>query len=48
MLLCDDIYTTGSTMAEAAKILLENGAKEVHGLAFTASSDNWEVKDKCF
>lgn len=48
VLLCDDIYTTGSTMAEAAKILLENGAKEVHGLAFTASSDNWEVKDKCF
>lgn len=42
ILLCDDIYTTGSTMAEAAKVLLTAGAKEVHGLALAASSYHWE------
>ena len=38
VLLCDDIYTTGSTMAEAASVLLGAGASEVHGLALTAPS----------
>ena len=32
ILLVDDIYTTGSTMIECAKILKENGAKEVIGM----------------
>ncbi|MFA5392529.1 MAG: ComF family protein [Candidatus Paceibacterota bacterium] len=32
IILIDDIYTTGATMEEAAKILKENGAKKVIGL----------------
>ena len=30
--LIDDVYTTGATMEETAKILKEAGAKEVWGL----------------
>lgn len=41
VLLCDDIYTTGSTMAEAAGVLRRAGAREVHGLALCAASLNW-------
>ena len=41
VLLCDDIYTTGSTMAEAAGVLRRAGAKEVHGIALCAASLNW-------
>lgn len=32
IILLDDVYTTGATMAEAAKVLKEAGAKEVVGL----------------
>lgn len=32
--LIDDVYTTGSTMAECAKVLKEAGAKSVWGIAF--------------
>ena len=32
VLLIDDVYTTGATMQEAAKILKQNGAKKVIGL----------------
>jgi len=32
VILIDDVYTTGSTMNEAAKVLLKAGAKEVNGL----------------
>jgi ComF family protein len=32
ILLVDDIYTTGQTMGEAAKILKEGGAKEIIGI----------------
>lgn len=31
-LIIDDIYTTGSTLNEVAKVLMKNGAKEVRGL----------------
>lgn len=41
ILLCDDIYTTGSTMQEAAQTLLRAGAQAVGVLAFCASKDNW-------
>ena len=41
VLLYDDIYTTGSTMAEAARVLRGAGAREVHGVAMCASSHNW-------
>ena len=41
VLLCDDIYTTGSTMAEAARVLRGAGAREVHGVAICAASHNW-------
>lgn len=37
ILLIDDIITTGSTMMEASKVLMENGAKRVTGLALTSS-----------
>ena len=32
ILLVDDIYTTGSTLDECARVLLANGASEVNGI----------------
>lgn len=37
ILLVDDIITTGSTMIECSKVLIENGAKEIVGLGLTSS-----------
>ena len=37
VLLLDDIITTGATASEAARVLLTNGAKEVHCAAVAAS-----------
>ncbi len=36
--LIDDVYTTGSTMEEAAKTLKQSGAKEIWGIAVTRES----------
>lgn len=41
VLLCDDIFTTGSTMQEAARLLKSAGAARVTALTFAASRDNW-------
>lgn len=40
ILLIDDIITTGATMEECAKTLVESGAKTVYGLALTSSVKN--------
>lgn len=41
VLLCDDIYTTGSTLAEAAALLRSCGAVKVEAVTFAAARDNW-------
>lgn len=42
VLLCDDIFTTGSTLCEAALVLKRAGAKKVSALAFCAARSHWE------
>ena len=42
VLLCDDIYTTGSTLCEAAQVLRRAGAAKVSALAFCAARSHWE------
>jgi competence protein ComFC len=37
ILIVDDVYTTGSTLNECAKVLKESGAKEVIGFTFAKS-----------
>ena len=39
-LLIDDIYTTGATMSEAARVLLTAGAKAVYGAAVAAKRND--------
>lgn len=41
ILLIDDIITTGATMEEISKVLIESGAKKVYGLAITSSMKIW-------
>ena len=36
ILILDDIFTTGTTMSECAKVLKSNGANEVYGLALAS------------
>ncbi len=38
IILVDDVYTTGATMEEVAKILKENGAKEVIGIVIARAN----------
>lgn len=40
VLLLDDIFTTGSTMNECARVLLMAGAKEVHGAAIAVARNH--------
>ena len=40
IILVDDIYTTGSTMDEAARVLLENGAQTVYFLCICVGRGN--------
>lgn len=40
ILLVDDIITTGVTMDECSRVLINNGAKEVIGTALTSSKNN--------
>ncbi len=42
ILLCDDIYTTGTTLCEAAQVLRRAGAAKVSALALCAARSNWE------
>ncbi|MDO4178633.1 MAG: phosphoribosyltransferase family protein [Phascolarctobacterium sp.] len=43
ILICDDIYTSGSTLAEAAICLLRAGASSVSTLTFAAARENWDL-----
>lgn len=38
LLLCDDVVTTGSTLREAAKVLLNDGAKAVYAVVIASAS----------
>lgn len=40
ILLIDDIVTTGVTMEECSRVIINSGAKKVIGLALTSSKDN--------
>ena len=39
----DDIYTTGATLDELARTLLQAGAKAVYGLTLSIAVDDWDL-----
>lgn len=41
LLIVDDVYTTGSTLYEAAKVLKRAGAASVYGLTVTRAAPEW-------
>ncbi|HVG02059.1 MAG TPA: phosphoribosyltransferase family protein, partial [Nitrospira sp.] len=45
ILLIDDVFTTGATVNECAKVLLEAGAREVSVLALARSIERGMVPD---
>lgn len=45
ILLIDDIYTTGSTLNECSKCLLNNGAKEVMGLCLARANNEIKIEE---
>ena len=45
ILIIDDIYTTGSTVDEAASLLKQNGAKETDFLSFASGADVFKTSD---
>jgi ComF family protein len=42
-LLVDDVYTTGSTLQEAARAVLHAGARAVYGLTLTRAAPSWHL-----
>lgn len=46
VVICDDILTTGSTMAECAKVVFDAGAKEVIGVTVAAVENKLKIIDK--
>lgn len=44
-LLLDDVYTTGSTLREAARAVLQAGARAVYGLTLTRATPVWHLGD---
>lgn len=45
VILVDDVITTGATLAEAAKVLKENGATEVYAVVATSAKHKLNVDD---
>lgn len=44
ILLVDDIFTTGSTLDECSRLLLDNGAKEIYMICFAAGGNRSNVE----
>lgn len=46
LLLVDDIFTTGSTLDECSKVLLEQGARRVYAICFAAGSNRRRLPEE--